>query len=271
MSFFVFGLMSFFLKRRNSVFKRILIASVAVFSLASQVSAILIPYGDFFGTNIMYLDVTEDTRDEPNALFGAPSILGDTLDFDPLSFAAQVSSVTGTNASEIVDGQLNFTVMSNEDSFGIDVVRISESGDYTLAGLGNSQATASVAAPVQWSITHVDGMPLPAPVSGSGNLAFTPSGGSYALPGDIGTGVIWDGLLDVDVAGFAAANGITGNVTKVEFALDNTLSVAASDGGSAGIFKKDFSGVVIGPVPEPSAFALIVPGLLSLLSFRRRR
>ena len=95
--------------------KKSLLASIVLFPLAfqSQVSAVVIPYGDFLGTNIMYLDVTEDTRDSPNALFGAPSILGDTLDFDPLSFAAQVSSTTGTSASDIVDGQLNFTVMSN--------------------------------------------------------------------------------------------------------------------------------------------------------------
>ncbi len=270
MSFFVFLPLIFFLKRRDSVFKKSFFASIVLLTVASQVNAITIPYGDFNGTDVMYLDVVEDTRDSPTALFGAPSILGNTLDFDPLSFSAGVSSMTGTNASEIVDGQLNFTIMSNDDAFAITTVELREAGDYTLNGLGNAQATASVAAPVRWTITHVDGAPI-SPVSGSGSLAFSPTGGNYALPGDLGTGVLWDGELDVDVAGFAAANGITGNVTKVEFALDNTLTVAAADGGSASIFKKDFSGVTIGIIPEPGSFTLLGAGLLGLLSFRRKK
>ena len=252
------------------MFKKSFFASLVLLAAAaSQVNAITIPYGDFLGTNFMYLDVTEDTLNSPTALFGAPSILGDTLDFDPLSFSAGVSSTTGTSASEIVDGQLNFTVMSNSDSLGIERVEIREAGDYTLNGLGSAQATASVAAPVRWTITHVDGAPI-SPVSGAGSLAFSPNGGNYALPGDLGTGVLWDGELDIPVASFAAANGITGNVTKVEFSLDNTLTVAAADGGSASIFKKDFSGVTIG-VPEPGAFTLLGAGLLGLLSFRRKK
>ena len=246
-----------------------LIAFIAILLLASQANAILIEYGDFPGADVMYLGVTEDTRDSPNALFGAPSILGNTLDFDPTSFSAGVSSSTGTSESMIVDGQLNFTLMSNDDSVGLDDVLFNESGDYTLTGLGSAQATASVAAPVRWTITHVDGAPLANPVSGADSMTFSPNGGSYALPGDVGTGVLWDGELTVDVDGFAAANGITGNVTKVEFVLDNTLSVAAADGGSASIFKKDFSGVTI-TVPEPSSLALFGLGLLALAGIRRK-
>ena len=245
-----------------------LLASLVVLGVVAQVNAITIPYGDFNGNTVMFLDVTEDTRDEPDALFGAPSILGDTLDFDPLSFDAEVSSSTGTNESDIVDAQLNFTIMSNDASTPIQVVQFREAGDYTLAGLGSAQATASVAAPVLWSITYVDGAPLDAPVNGSGDLVFSPTGGSYALPGDLGTSQ-WTGELDVDVAAFAAANGITGNVTKVEFVLDNTLTVAAADGGTAFIAKKD-NGLTV-TVPEPNAIAILSAGLLGLLGFRRKK
>ena len=249
--------------------KRLIVAVIALFAIAIQADAAVFSYGNFTGTNYMYLNVIEDTRTQPTALFGTPSILGDTLDFDPVSFFASVSSTTGTASSEIVDGQLNFAVMSVSDSTPISVVRFSESGDYTLAGLGTAQATASVAAPVRWTITHVDGAPLAMPVSGADSLTFTPSG-NFSLPGDLGTGALWDGELNVDVAGFAADNGITGNVTKVEFMLDNTLSVAAADGGSAAIFKKDFSGVIIN-VPEPGSLALLVVGLIGFATRRRRR
>ena len=245
-------------------------ALLTVFMIATQSYGIIIEYGDFVGSEVMYLDVREDTRTSPNALFGAPSIFGNTLDFDPLSFAASVSSVTGTNESEIVDGQLNFTIMSNNDTVGLGNVIINEAGDYTLTGLGNAQATASVAAPVRWTITHVDGAPLSNPVSGADSLTFTPDAGTFALPEDVGTGVQWDGSLVVDLIGFAASNGIVGQVTKAEFALDNTLSVAASDGGSAAIFKKDFNGVVI-TIPEPAAASLTVLGVFAMIGIRRKR
>ena len=190
---------------------RIIVLLVVVSGFALDANAAIFSYGNFLGQDYMYLDVTEDSRNQPQALFGAPSILGNTLDFDPLTFGANVSSVAGGSNSLIVDGQLNFTVMSNSDSTPISMVQFTESGDYTLAGLGNAQATAAVSAPVRWAITHVDGNPLSAPVSGSDNLNFTPTAGTYSLPNDLGTGVLWDGELLVDVAAFAAANGISGN------------------------------------------------------------
>ena len=249
---------------------RIIVLLVVVSGFALDANAAIFSYGNFLGQDYMYLDVTEDSRNQPQALFGAPSILGNTLDFDPLTFGANVSSVAGGSNSLIVDGQLNFTVMSNDSSIPISMVQFTEAGDYTLAGLGNAQATASVSAPVRWSITHVDGNPLMAPISGSDSLSFTPTAGNFSLPNDLGTGALWDGELTVHVAAFAAANGIMGNVTKVEFALDNTLAVAAADGGSAAIFKKDFSGVVIN-IPEPHSLVLLGIGSLGLLRLRRRR
>ena len=152
----------------------------------------------------------------------------------------------------------------------ISLVRFTEGGDYSLTGLGAAQATASVFAPVQWTITHVDGNLLASPLSGSDMLSFTPDQGVVSLPGDTGTGVFWDGELDVNVAGFAAASGITGNVTRVEFSIENQLTATASDGGSAGIFKKDFAGLVI-QVPEPGATYLFCVGILALPLLRRIR
>lgn len=252
-----------------SFLSKSLFAIAALCLFAGYSNAITIDYGDLNGTDVMYLNISEDTREEPEALFGAPDIVGNTMDFDPLSFTAEASSSTGTNESDITDGQLNFTIMSNEASFPIEQVIINESGDYTLAGLGSAQATASVSAPVQYAITHVNGVILGAPISGNANLAFSPTGGSYVLPGDAGTGIIWNGNLTLDITAILAAEMVDGHATKIEFALDNTLSVAAADGGSAFIAKKD-SGVKV-MIPEPSSLSLLGLGLLMALRSLRRK
>ena len=243
-----------------------LVPLLAIVVFAGFANAITIDYGDFTGNNVMFLDVSEDTRDEPSALFGAPEVVGDTLDFDPLTFTAEVSSTTGTSESEIVDGQLNFTIMGIDDT-PITEVFIREKGDYTLTGLGNAQATASVSAPVVFAITHVDGVELPNPINGTDALTFSPDGGSYALPPAV-TAAPWTGSLTLDVAAILASEGVLGNATKIEFALDNTLAVAAADGGSAFIAKKD-SGVTVG-IPEPASMSLLGLGLLMALGIRRK-
>ncbi len=239
------------------------VAALLLFA-ASRSNAMTMNYPDLDGVNVMYIDISESTE-EPVFLFGAPDISGDTMDFDPTDFKAEVNSTTGTNNSDIVDGQLNFTIMRKGD-FALTEVIIRERGDYALVGLGNAAATASVTANFGYSIIEVDGASVN-PIDGDGNLVFSPSNGSYALPM---TGSGWNGIATIDIAGHLAAAGINGVATKVEFFLDNTLRVAAADGGTAFIAKKD-AGVSI-TVPEPSSLAiLLVGGLLGLAQVRRWR
>jgi len=250
--------------------RQLLLAIAAVACLSTTTSATIISYGTLNGADVMYINIEEDTRDEPNALFGPPTVAGNFLDFDPLSFATSSSSSTGTNNSNILDGQLNFTVMSNDSLFDITNVVISESGDFTTIGLGAAQATATVAAPVLYTVTHVGGNPLGTPVAGSGNVVFTPNGGTYGIA-DGPTG-FWDGTLDVDIRAALDAAGVGGPATKIEFVLDNTLTTSAIDGGSAFIAKKDFNVDVVGEVvPEPSSLSLLGLGFLMFLGRVRRK
>ena len=238
-----------------------------VLAFCTSAKAIVIPYGDFNGTNVMYLDVTEDTRTSPVALFGQPDITGDKLDFDPTSFTA---SADQNNPSQITDGQLNFTLMSNNDGFAIENVIFEEAGDFTLVGLGNALAEASVGTIVRFTVTALDGVATTDVPAGSAFMEFTPeTDGMFDLANNGGTAVPWDGYLDLDVAQYLADNNIMGNATKIEFSVDNTLTAAAANGGSAFIAKKDFNGVTI-TVPEPSSAIVAFLGLLSLGLIRRK-
>jgi len=249
--------------------KLILAVLVTIFALPYQASALFVDYGDFAANDVMFLDVEEDTDDVPTALFGAPDVVGNTLDFDPLSFASSASSSTGTSEISVVDGLLDFTVMSNENNYDITNLVFYESGDYALVGLGNAQANAKVEADVDYSVTHVNGTVLSEALLGSGAIVFTPDGGDYDLGISNNFG-IWTGTLNLDVRGLLDAEGVAGAATKINVSVDNILSTDASDGGSAFIAKKDFGVTVLGEVvPEPGSLSLILLGLLPCL--RRRR
>jgi hypothetical protein len=251
-----------------------LVMFVAVFAHAFpfQATALVVDYGNFAANDVMFLAVTEDTDDEPAALFDPPELVGsNTLDFDPLRFTSSASSTTGTTEMSVVDGLLNFTLMSNDDLFDIMNVLFHESGDYALAGLGNSQANAKVEAQVDYAVTHVNGSMLSQALLGSGAIVFTPDGGDYTL-GISNLNGQWTGSLDVDVRALLDGEEIAGAATKIEFTIDNILSTEVADGGSAFTAKKDFGISVLGElVPEPSGLSLLVLGLFACLQRCRRR
>ena len=215
-------------------------------------------YGMLNGVSVDYLDITE-SNDGSGPLFGAPAIAGDTLDFDPIGFAASSSG------NSLVDGQLNFAVKS-KSATPISKLVLDESGDFTLQGLGNASAQATVGTTVQVKVVEVGGVAQFID-GGQFTMTFTPVGsggnGSFKLPGDAGTAVPWKGHLDIDVS------AISPNATKIEVVLDNALTALGADGGVARIAKKDFSGLVIN-LPEPSAASLVLVLVTGCGMLRRR-
>ncbi len=218
--------------------------------------AAVIPYGDYVGEDVLFIAVTEDTGNEASALFSAPETFDNKLDFDPLSFFASADS---NQPADSTDGQLSFTLMS-VGAAPIRQVMFTEAGDYTLVGLGNAAASASVAATVSWTVVEVSGAAT-TPITDSVNMMISPDGGSYSLPTNTGTD-FWNGSLIVDLDAFLAANSVTGHATKIEFVIDNLLAAEAT-GGAAFIAKKDFAVMAI--VPEPAAGAVFLLGILGLL------
>lgn len=244
-------------------------ASVVVLSLSAlQARAVPINYGNFNGTSVMFLGVTEDSATDPTPLFGAPTPSGNGLLFSPL--AAFSATSTGGSPPDITDGKLSMVIMTS-GADRIEDITVSERGDYTLAGVGTAVTNVAVGAPVNLTLLELDGVGV-TPVSiFMGNVPFSPSGGTYNLVSDPGTGVPWMGSLTVDVDAALAAMNISGRATKIRLVMDNTLVAFSEQGTTAFIAKKDGTVGIDANVPEPSTWALLTLGVVALGLAARRR
>ena len=244
-----------------------------LFAVAQKSSAVPMNYGTFVGNTVTYVDVTEDSNSgDPLPLFGAPTVSGDSLDFNPVGFSATSMGV----GSDITDANLAFMVTANP-GFAISNFNLSEAGDTTLAGFGSDTTFTSVTADGVLNINEVDGMginTLSIPIA----LSFVPSGGGFGLLTDGGGGPFyhtqWTGSLFVDIHAELAANNVpfTFGATKISINLDNTLTAVSEAGTQSLIAKKDFGGVSFTVnIPEPGTMTLVGFALVGLVIGGRRQ
>ncbi|MGB5395763.1 MAG: VPLPA-CTERM sorting domain-containing protein [Gammaproteobacteria bacterium] len=237
---------------------------------ASQAAPI--NYGDFNGTTVMYIDVTEtaNTAGDTEPLFYSPNITGNLLDFDPKGFAASA----GGGSSDLTDGQLNF-MLRGQPGNAITSFTFNESGDYVLFGTGTAATGIFYALSVSHvSVSEIDGVALASPVLLSGASA---SGGDNLGNGS-DAGTPWGLSLTYDVNAALNAAGVLYNAgaTRLDIVLDNNLGAISETSTIASIAKKDFrinvgTEVFVPEVPIPGALVLMLSGLAGLIAVGRRR
>jgi hypothetical protein len=243
------------------------VLSCAAIFVGVRSASASIDYGNFLGPNVEYLNVTETNVSIPAsnaALYGPPTIAGNSLIFSPPDFTADAA---GAGGFELTNGHLNTTAQAL-GSATLDNVIIGEAGDYTLAGTGTSATNVSVSAPLIVRITAINGVSVN-PITFTDNVVFTPDGGKYSLPSNAGVGVLWTGILSDSLDSVITNAGLTGQPTQVVLDLDNILS-AFSEAGTVAQIEKKTSGVTITFVPEPTSLGLLALGGMSLMSRRRR-
>jgi hypothetical protein len=232
-----------------------------------------INYGDFVGSTVHYLQVTEAANSvgDTAPLFGPPTVTGDSIDFDPVGFSA---SATGASGVDLTDGNLKFDILA-KPTFGISSLKLTEAGDTTLAGFGTDATFSSVTTNIFIDIKEVDGVGINQ-INYSTTMSFTPSGGTYGMASDGGGGPLfntnWSGVAMIDIDQILADAGVpfTRGATLVTVNLDNTLVALSENGTSSLIAKKDADGVTITVIPEPSSAILALLGSLAFGWVRRR-
>jgi len=252
-----------------------MLKSVLVLVAFSAISAQAgINYGDFAGSTVSYIQVTEDSVSDPGLLplYGAPTISGNTLDFDPNGFGA---SAAGAGGVDVTDGNLTFDIYAQSGSI-VESLKFCEAGDFTLAGLGTDATLVDITATFFVEVYEVDGIGIDK-VSTNVTMTFTPNAdGTFALGTDGGGGPlyqgIWTGCVEIDVTSLLDESNIDYifGATKVSVDLDNTLVALSEAGTQAFIAKKDFSGFSVTVIPEPNSIFLISMSLSGLVFIKRR-
>ena len=232
--------------------------------------------GGWQADDVWYGGVSESNTEGPGGttanLFGAPTVAGNAVDFNPTDFVAESTD----GGFDITDGQLNFMVVANPGKV-IDNLQLSEAGDTTIGGFPSTDATfTTVTAEVFIDVLEVDGSSV-TPINLQASMTFTPSDGDFFLNTDSGGlfvfATAWNGsvLVDINQGLIDAGVNFTNGATKINVAMDNTLSANSILGTSSFIKKKDFDGLIVtSNVPEPTTTLLALLAVAGGIVARRR-
>jgi hypothetical protein len=227
---------------RNSLLRAWVLACFTVLAPAAFAQ---VNYGDFPGTSVDFMQVSELTLSsgDPASLWGAPSLAGsgDQLVFFPPNF----TSTCASGGSDVTQSQLTTTITAHTGGH-IDNIMLAENGDATLTTFppfGNAGTNVSAAVSGSLTVTEdISGPITPVVILFTGT--YTPSS-TFALPTNFGT-QLWTDTVTVNVSGSVA------NATKAILTLNNNLATNCAAGNTtAKIQKKVVSGPSVAILVNP--------------------
>jgi hypothetical protein len=205
-------------------------------SLASTIS-----YGDFLGSSVAFLDVTESSEHGGLPRFGAPSVAGDSLIFLPDQFSV---SHVGGGLPTFAHSVLSLTLDAGAGVLGS--VTVTETGGFAMGG---APGGAAVDIKVKLRVL-ADGLDVLVPV------VISPAA-TFALPI---TGGTWTAQATFDFTGLG--------LKTAEIVLTDYLEARSVFHTHASVWKDE---VVVSYVPEPGTLVLGMLGLAGLAVLGRRR
>jgi hypothetical protein len=217
------------------------------------------------------LNVTESSITDPLPMFGAPSYFVTGIDTNPSSFAA---SSGGNSPSDTTDGQLDFGVVGAPAPgtiVSIKSLKVDEAGDFSLVGVGTAATTASASVAMGVTVTHIDGVLVPAV-----NIPLVSSAGLFNLLANPGVVQPWQLSGTVNVEGALTLLGVPFQfgATGVQVQIINSLEASSEPATAALIQKKEFIVSVqaeVDIVPEPATAGLGAAALCGLAAVAGRR
>lgn len=197
----------------------------------------------------------DDTR---VGLFGAPSLVGNTIFFTPGAFIAESTNGAGV---DLTTSTINF-ILAAKPGFSFGTLALVERGDYRLNGIGS---TVGIGGQL---IAFDESDPI-------GTYSFDFIDPNPAMPLIINNATLqpWRGDASLKVSQLPFFDP-----TVLRVAIQNQLTATTTAAGAEGSYafiQKKFTGAPVTlevlPVPVPGALWLFVAGVGPLLGFARRR
>ncbi len=213
-----------------------MILRVAILTLClspAVLSADIVNYGNVESPGMFFMDVTESSVFDALPLFGSPVANGNGIEFNNPTFEAS----TGANQIDFVDGRMNMTVVSKHGET-LTGINLYESGAVINAGIDMQTAVNAIAFAI------ADGKVYQ---------------GTFSVVTQTPTNDKWDRGLSIR---------FDEPVSSFSLVMDNQLFAFSGEDSNAFI-NKDFVGLSVSVVPEPSACLGLVG--LATLALRRRR
>ncbi len=218
----------------------IALISIMIIASPAAFAQVKVNYGDFLGTDMAFLSVTETNHQpppKPATLWGVPAVQGNGLQFYPQTFSA--TSVGG--GVDQAGSQLQMRISAAPPST-LNLITINEFGDIDLSGVGTGQTGTFASMSGFVTVTETSGGPI-APETIPFTGIFTPTDLS-GLPNNLGQ-TLWKGNVVVDIG------AVVPNATKAMLSFDDDLMASSDEAWTTALIQKKvvLIQVTVGPAP----------------------